>query len=32
MDYLAQSLAEIAGHMLHADYVTSGTYPIVLAK
>lgn len=32
MDYLAQSLAEIAGHMLHADYVTSGTYPIVLAN
>lgn len=29
---LAHSLAEIAGHMLHADYVSSGTYPVVLAN
>ncbi|WGL58880.1 TldD/PmbA family protein [Pigmentibacter sp. JX0631] len=31
-DHLTNSLAEIAGHMLHADYVQSGTYPVVLAN
>jgi TldD protein len=28
----AQEVAESAGHMLHADYVESGNYPVVMAN
>ena len=31
-DLLSQNLSEIAGNMLHADFVSSGNYPVVLAN
>ncbi|MBX9839006.1 MAG: TldD/PmbA family protein [Silvanigrellaceae bacterium] len=31
-DDLSYKLSEIAGNMLHADFVTSGNYPVVLAN
>jgi TldD protein len=32
LNNLALSLAEVAGHMLHANFVSSGTYPVVLSN
>ncbi|APJ02914.1 TldD/PmbA family protein [Silvanigrella aquatica] len=32
LDFLSQDLAETAGHMLHAEFVSSGNYPVVLAN
>lgn len=32
LDILSQALAESAGNMLHADFVPSGNYPVVLAN
>lgn len=31
-EQIAQSLAESAGYMLHADFVTSGIYPVILSN